>query len=79
VDLLAAFAWKQNGWLEPERAEHRRVEGERPFQIAANEVDVAESDEHGPIRSHRTRWGAGSGNPDRNPVQSRKTMRERTI
>ncbi len=55
VDLLAALALDEKRRLEAERPEHRRVERERPLQVAADEVDVAEADEHG--RTIRCRSG----------------------
>jgi hypothetical protein len=58
VDLLAALARKEGGRLEPERSEHGRVKGERTAKVAADEVDVAESDEHGSIRSQDRQSGS---------------------
>ena len=46
VDLLAALALDEERRLEPERSEHRRVERERALEIAADEVDVTQADEH---------------------------------
>ena len=47
MDLLAALALDEERRLEPERPEHRRVERDRALEVAADEVDVAEADEHG--------------------------------
>src|SRR5690242_18159469 len=46
VDLLAALAFDEVRRLEPERTEDGCVEGERALQVAADEVDVAEADDH---------------------------------
>ncbi len=46
MDLLAALARKEHRLLEPERPEHRAVERERPLEVATDEIDVAEADEH---------------------------------
>ena len=48
VDLLAALALDEERRLQPERAEHGGVERERALEVAADEVDVPEADEHGP-------------------------------
>src|SRR5881397_1437722 len=44
VDRLAALAVEERRLLEPERPEHRGVEGERALQLPANEIDVPEPD-----------------------------------
>jgi hypothetical protein len=46
VDRLAALPLDEERRLEPERPEHRRVERERALEVAADEVDVAEAQEH---------------------------------
>src|SRR5262249_17780233 len=46
VDLLAALSFEHNRRLEAQRAEDRRVEGERSLHVAAHDVDVAEAGEH---------------------------------
>ena len=46
VDLLAALAGEEHRLLQPERPEHGAVERERPREVATDEIDVAEADEH---------------------------------
>ena len=46
MDLLAALAREEHRLLEPERPEHGAVERERPLEVATDEIDVAEADEH---------------------------------
>jgi hypothetical protein len=46
VDLLAALALDEERLDEPERAEDGGVERERAIEVAADEVDVPEPDEH---------------------------------
>ena len=46
VDLLASFAFDNEGLGQSQRAEHRGVERERAVEVAAEKVDVAESEEH---------------------------------
>src|SRR2546425_136841 len=46
ASLLAALAVEECRWLEAERSEDRRVEGERPLEVTAHEVDVTEADQH---------------------------------
>ena len=46
VDLLPALAGNEVRALEPERPEDRRVERERPLEVAANEIDVTDADQH---------------------------------
>ena len=53
MDLLAALALDEERLLEAERAEDGGVERERALEVAADEIDVAEADEHGPSISCR--------------------------
>ena len=46
VDLLAALAVEERRLGEAERAEHRAIERERAREVAADEIDVTEADEH---------------------------------
>ena len=46
VDLLPALAAEEHRRLEAEWLEHGCVELERALEVAADEVDMAEPDEH---------------------------------
>src|SRR5581483_9742108 len=46
VDLLAALARRTPRLAQPERPEHGRVEGERPPEVAADEIEMPEPDQH---------------------------------
>jgi len=50
VDLLAALPRDEVRLLQAEAAEDRGVEGQRPLEVAADEVDVTDADEHGYLR-----------------------------
>src|SRR5438093_1095197 len=51
VDLLAALTGRRPRRRQPEGPEHRRVEGERPLEVTANEVEVSEPDQHAYVAS----------------------------
>lgn len=44
--MLPALAGEHGRLLQPEWAEHRAVERERAREVATDEIDVAETDEH---------------------------------
>jgi hypothetical protein len=46
MDLLPALALDDERICQSQRAEHGRVERERALEVAADEIDVAESEEH---------------------------------
>jgi hypothetical protein len=60
VDLLPALAVDEERRLEAERAEDRGVERERPLEVTADEVDVAETDEHQRLDVDLGAFGDGS-------------------
>ena len=53
VDLLAALALDEERLVDAEWAEDCGVEGERALEVAADEIDVAEADEHPPSIDRR--------------------------
>jgi hypothetical protein len=55
VDVLSALALDEERLLEPEWAEHRPVERERPLEVATHEVDMSDADEHDYLRMFTAR------------------------